>query len=97
MHSEPNIEKFNLFKLLGVSALILFTSFSSVLAQTSSLTGEVSFVTSQNVYIRFQSTEKMMKGDTIFLLVDDFQVPCLRIVEKSSISCVAARIGTCGP
>ena len=97
MHSEPNIEKFNLFKLLGVSALILFTSFSSVLAQTSSLTGEVSFVTSQNVYIRFQSTEKMMKGDTIFLLVDDFQVPCLRLVEKSSISCVAERIGTCGP
>ena len=97
MSMKINIGKIELFKVLGICFLLLFTSFSSVFAQTSSLTGEVSFVTSQNVYIRFQSTENMIEGDTIFLLVDDLQVPCLRLVDKSSISCVAERIGTCGP
>jgi hypothetical protein len=97
MSRRVNIEKTILFKFFGISIVFLFTCFSSVYAQTSSLSGEVSFVTSQNIYLRFESTEKMMKGDTLFILDEDIEIPCLRLLEKSSISCVAVRLGACDP
>jgi len=97
MSRRVNIEKTILFELFGISIVFLFSCFSSVHAQTSSLIGEVSFVTSQNIYLRFQSTEKMIKGDTLFILDEDIETPCLRLLEKSSVSCVAVRLGACNP
>lgn len=50
--------------------------------------GSVSFLTSQNVYVKFQSTGNIKKGDTLFVLQNDNPLPVLVVTDLSSISCV---------
>ena len=57
-----------------------------------SQTGNVSFVTSSNVYVKFSSTKSIVVGDT--LLSDNS--PCLVVTNKSSSSVVCERVGDCG-
>jgi len=59
------------------------------------LSGSVSFVTSQNVYLKFENTETVSPNDTVFLNINNQKTPCLKIIQKSSISCVAEIIGDC--
>lgn len=54
--------------------------------------GTISFVTTQNVYVKFQSTKDISPGDTLFIIHDAKKVPALLVKELSSISCVCARI-----
>ncbi len=50
--------------------------------------GVVSFVTSQNVYVKFKTTENISEGDTLYLMVDGKYQPALKVKNLSSISCV---------
>jgi len=50
--------------------------------------GYVSFITSQNVYLKFPSTKNIKPGDTLFLLDDEKRIPALRVTNLSSMSCV---------
>ncbi len=50
--------------------------------------GIVSYITSQNVYVKFESTEHISAGDTLFILKDAVYIPVLIVKELSSISCV---------
>ena len=50
--------------------------------------GKVSYVTTQNVYVKFPSTEHIAKGDTLFARQDGILIPVLIVQEISSISCV---------
>lgn len=50
--------------------------------------GTVSYVTSQNVYVKFLSTTGLEKGDTLMAAREGRQVPALLIENLSSISCV---------
>lgn len=50
--------------------------------------GTVSFITSQNIYIKFQSTTNIKKGDTLFFRKDDKTIPALIVKDLSSVSCV---------
>ena len=53
--------------------------------------GTVSFVTSNNVYVKFESTQAIVIGDTL-----QFNgVPCLLINEKSSTSVVSTLLNDC--
>jgi hypothetical protein len=54
--------------------------------------GVVSYVTSQNVYIKFNSTENILVGDTLYMMVDGKYMPALKVNNLSSISCVATPI-----
>lgn len=56
------------------------------------LEGEVSYVTSQSIYVRFNSTENLMVGDTLYVLVDGIKKPSLVIKNLSSISSVCSPI-----
>jgi len=70
------------------SLIILVTIFTSslnsleVLSQNTlpPASGEVSFVTSQNVYLRFTSTDNMVEGDTVYLSRDGIETPCIIIL-----------------
>lgn len=55
--------------------------------------GQVSFITSQNVYVKFTSTENIQKGDTLFLEKGDRLIPALIVDQYSSISCISRPIG----
>ena len=52
------------------------------------LEGAVSFITSQNVYIKFKSTGQISIGDTLFTRLGDQMVPGLVVNSLSSISAV---------
>jgi hypothetical protein len=54
--------------------------------------GVVSYVTKQNVYIKFPSTEFISLGDTLFLEQNSKLVPVLVVKNLSSISCFCSSI-----
>jgi len=54
--------------------------------------GTISFITSQNVYVKFQSTENISKGDTLFVVRNENVIPALVVTDLSSISCVCVAI-----
>ncbi len=56
--------------------------------------GSVSYATSQNVYVKFQSTENINIGDTLFIKQGNQLIPVLSVYSLSSISCVCARISS---
>ncbi|MBK8192563.1 MAG: hypothetical protein IPK76_04960 [Lewinellaceae bacterium] len=55
--------------------------------------GTVSYVSSQNVYVKFASTKGINIGDTLFVRNGETLVPALRVTNKSSVSCVCSRLG----
>jgi hypothetical protein len=77
-----------------ISLLILAITGLNLLGQDSDndLRGTVSYITSQNVYVKFQSTENLKIGDTLFMKQDDIMIPVLSIINLSSISCVCSPI-----
>jgi hypothetical protein len=56
--------------------------------------GAVSFVTSQNVYVQFKSTENIALGDTLYISEAGAPVPALVVTNLSSISCVCTPINS---
>jgi hypothetical protein len=79
-----------------IPVFMLFLSGLGLKGQTLYETneGKVSYVTTQNIYVKFQSTENMAKGDTLFSKQDGVLVPVLKVQEISSISCVCIPIST---
>ncbi|MEQ1588466.1 MAG: hypothetical protein ABL895_21450 [Cyclobacteriaceae bacterium] len=57
--------------------------------------GKVTFVTSINAYIKFETTKNIEVGDTLFLYRGNIYSPCLIVKNKSSMSCVAELIKGC--
>ncbi len=55
--------------------------------------GQVSYVSSRNVYVKFASTGGIEPGDTLFVLSGGQPVPALVVRELSSISCVGEPVG----
>lgn len=73
--------------LLIVLTIVAFAS----QAQT---TGTVSYVTDENVYVRFTTTDGMSAGDTLFRPNGD---PCVIVSNLSSISAVTTPVNNCDP
>ncbi|HLP03981.1 MAG TPA: hypothetical protein VK152_01005 [Paludibacter sp.] len=55
---------------------------------TEQIKGNVSFISSQNVYVQFVNTEGIHIGDTLYLPVNNKLLPALLVDNLSSISCV---------
>ena len=56
-------------------SLFLFAGLKGQSA-TENLVGKVSFVSSQNIYVRFKSCEGISAGDTLFIPEGDTTGPC---------------------
>jgi len=56
------------------------------------LIGKVSFISSQNIYVKFKSTSGISVGDTLFLTSGDKLVPALIVNSLSSVSCLCRSI-----
>ena len=54
--------------------------------------GSVSFLTSQNVYVKFKSTANITTGDTLYIKKEDKLIAALIVRDLSSISCVCVII-----
>lgn len=59
------------------------------------LWGEVSFVTSHNIYVKFANTQDIEVGDTIQLPKAATTTACLIVKQKSSTSCVCEAVNDC--
>ena len=57
------------------------------------LTGKISFVTSNNVYVKFDNTATIQIGDTLQILGKN--IACLLVKNKSSSSVVCSIINNC--
>ena len=55
--------------------------------------GTITFISSQNVYVKFASTEGIRIGDTLFVARNNVLIPVLRADNLSSVSCVGSIIG----
>ncbi|MCF6170947.1 MAG: hypothetical protein L3J31_04515 [Bacteroidales bacterium] len=56
--------------------------------------GTVSYITSQNVYVKFKSTADISVGDTLYFLQDGHLAPALLVNNLSSISCVCTPLSS---
>lgn len=56
------------------------------------VTGTVTYLSSQNVYVKFKSTEGINVGDTLFVKQGENLIPSLVVSNKSSTSCVSIPI-----
>jgi len=77
--------------------LILFSQFGlSLRGQTQSALeeGTVSYITSQNVYIKFKSTKNISEGDTLYIRQESKLLPALKVNKLSSISCVCSPLSS---
>ncbi len=69
-----------------VLVLAPFASFAQNI--TENLEGSITFKSSKNIYVKFNSTEDIALGDTLFLLIDNIKSAALIVRQKSSTSCV---------
>ncbi|WP_303920362.1 hypothetical protein [Draconibacterium sediminis] len=84
---KPNISLFGLF--------LLFWGTMAVNAQESGelLDGKVSYITGENIYVRFASTNQIENGDTLFIRDKNGLTLALLVDNKSSISCLCSVLG----
>jgi hypothetical protein len=59
---------------------------------TDTLRGEITFVTSQSVYVKFPSTAGIAPGDTLFIQEGGSMIPALIVKNTSSTSAVTSQI-----
>ena len=55
--------------------------------------GFISYQTKNNVYIKFENTDHIVPGDTLYIIISNQLEPALIVIQKSSISCVCTPIG----
>lgn len=80
----------------NIISIIFFSFFALNLAgQKASVPykGDVTYVTSQTVYVKFASTENISIGDTLYMNKDGKLIPALEVKNLSSISCACSQIG----
>ncbi len=71
--------------------ILIFLALSlPVLSQSmyDEIQGSVSYISTQNVYVKFVSTKGIQIGDTLYLSKGDKLIPALVVSNKSSISCI---------
>jgi len=80
-------------KKLIIGFLIVFWAFN-LKAQNDDkpIIGKVSYISSQNVYVKFESTRNFKIGDTLFIQSGKERIPVLIVSDFSSTSCVCTPI-----
>jgi hypothetical protein len=76
-------------KITSSVFLLLMSLALSAQINTAFTEGKVSYVSSQNIYVKFVSTEGLQQGDTLFKQKEGVYRAVLIVQQLSSISCVA--------
>ncbi len=75
--------------------LIIFLLFSVlIIAQTekTKITGSISYLSSQNVYVKFEDPSLLAEGDTLFMSTQNGLVPAVKVQYLSSTSCAGEKL-----
>lgn len=90
-----NTSIFSVVFLVFFGLLAVSESEGAVFSAKDSISGSVSFITSENVYLKFETTKQLVPLDTIYAGSVENLVPCLILIQKSSVSVIAKNIGNC--
>lgn len=79
--------------------ICFFAFFADLSGQQNgeSVTGQVSFVSTKNVYVKFKSTAGISVGDTLFAKSNGKLIPAMTVDNLSSLSCVCTAIPPAKP
>ncbi len=70
--------------------IILFLVFSKILLTQDDgliiIKGEISFISSQNIYVKYENTKQVEVGDTLFIKVNGEYIPAIKVQFLSSVS-----------
>lgn len=55
--------------------------------------GTITYISDNNVYVKFVSTAGIEDGDTLYARIDDNTIPCLVVKSRSSLSCLCDPVG----
>lgn len=81
-------------KMFLIITLLYFAFFNLYGQDTPNFVeGKVSYITMQNIYVRFETTGMAQKGDTIFIMKDQKMVPLFISESVSSTSGVGKPLG----
>jgi hypothetical protein len=64
---------------------------------SENLTGNVSFISSRNIYVKFNSTKGISIGDTLFRSSSGKLIPILKVDNLSSTSCICTSFSDANP
>ena len=78
--------------LLCLLFLIFAVGETSAQESTNLMEGKVSYITGENIYVRFTSTEQIENGDTLFVRDENSLTSALLVDHKSSISCLCSKL-----
>ncbi|MBU0474213.1 MAG: hypothetical protein KKF62_08615 [Bacteroidetes bacterium] len=81
-------------KLVCISLFLLLSFQAILLAQETKIIieGEITYLSSKNVYVKFNSTEGLAIGDTLFSKINGIKVPTILVEHISSTSCAGSKI-----
>ncbi|MCB9327360.1 MAG: hypothetical protein H6572_01605 [Lewinellaceae bacterium] len=85
------------YRHIIATILLLCLYCNTSLGQNKSINGRISYLSSTNVYVKFQSTEGILSGDTLYINSNGISTACLLVQQKSSISCVCTAVNSCQP
>jgi hypothetical protein len=71
-----------------IFASLLLTKLAIGQVERMPLEGSITYMSSRNVYVKYQSTKAIQIGDTLFCTAEPVVKPCLVVANKSSISCI---------
>lgn len=81
--------------LRGTIVLLVACSVWSGLWAQEAVRGQVTFITAQHVYVKFEGTAGIAVKDTLRLVKNDLVKPCLIVSSMSSTSCVCTVLAGC--
>lgn len=59
----------------------------------NTIEGLVSYITGQNIYVKFENTSGIENGDTLFINKNEVLIPALVVQHHSTISCLCNPVG----
>ncbi len=94
IQQDVKIKGINKIAFLLVSLLICGLDFSVQAQELNQLLeGAVSYITGENIYVRFVNTQGIENGDTLFISENENLLPALVVQHHSSLSCLCNPIG----
>ncbi len=77
--------------------LLLFLTATAIFTKAQDnrkiIEGKVSYITGNSIYVKFDSTDGIENGDTLFVSINGELVPGLTVLHQSSISCLCNPLG----
>jgi hypothetical protein len=73
-----------------ILTLAILTGATELFAQRNQveIEGWISYITGENIYVKFESTNGIENGDTLFMRQNENLIPVLTVQHHSSISCL---------